>query len=224
MRTGFFISLEGPDGGGKGTQSALLAERLRAFGCDVVKTREPGGTNVPEAETIRALAVRKSGGDWTQTALCMLMFTSRHMHTVRLIEPALAAGKVVLSERFADSTYVYQCLVGGVHPETYRDLYRIAVGTRQPDLTIILDVDGETAARRMTQQILPHMNAAEKADDRFEAEGAAFQAKVRDGYLQVAKQHPDRCVIVDARQPVDKVAEDMWRIVEQRLNNHVRSL
>jgi dTMP kinase len=224
MRTGFFISLEGPDGGGKGTQSALLMTRLAAAGYAAIKTREPGGTNVPEAETLRDLAVRKAGGNWTPTALCMLMFTARHMHTVRLIEPALAAGQVVVSERFADSTYVYQCLVGGVPLDTYRDLYRIAVGTREPDLTLILDVDGQTAARRMTQQILPHMNAAEKADDRFEAEGAAFQTKVRAGYLQVARENPKRCVIIDASQPVDKVAQDMWNIVEQRLNIHVRSL
>jgi dTMP kinase len=214
-KTGFFISVEGPDGGGKSTQTRLLYDRLIAQGHDVVKTREIGGT--PEAETIRDLIVRKSGGDWLPLSMMMMISVARLEHTEKVIKPALAAGKIVLSDRYADSTYVYQVIANENNPDHYRTLYDLTLGHFEPDLTLILDVDPSTSVARMPHGNFAHIKAGEKEDDRFEQQGTALQKMTRDGYLQVARMHPNRCVVVDATADVDKVAEEVWKIVEQRV-------
>lgn len=218
MAGGFFISFDGPDGGGKTTQIETLRTKLSAKGYDVIKTREIGGT--PEAEKIRDLVVRKSGGNWSPMAQLLLAFTARLVHTEDLIKPALAANKVVLSDRYADSTYVYQVAVPGLPRERYDELYRFTLGDFKPDLTIILDVDPELGTARAGRSVQVNVSREEKADDRFEAQGATFQQQVRNVYLDVAQRNPERCVVVDAGRPVDQVADDVWKIVEQRMIAH----
>lgn len=149
---GFFITLEGGEGTGKSTQISLLAGFLREQGYDVVTTREPGGT--PEAEKIRELLVHRDGGNWTPAAECLLFFTARHMHVETLIKPALAAGKIVISDRFTDSTRAYQSYGHNVlPPEMIESVKQIAIGDFEPDLTFILDIDVKTGLRRAGKRL-----------------------------------------------------------------------
>lgn len=212
---GFFISFEGPDGGGKTTQIERLRVRLSDCGYNVMKTREIGGT--PEAEKIRNLIVPRSGGDWLPLSTMMMISVARYEHTERVIRPAVRSGQIVLSDRYADSTYVYQVVCGGNNPAHYQKLNDLTLDGYQPDLTIILNVDPTTSISRARASVQANVSAAEKADDRFEGQGSELQQRVRSGYLAIAVAHPDRCVVVDATQPVDKVTEDVWAIVEQRM-------
>ena len=212
---GLFIPFEGPDGSGKSTQIKLLRAELEKRNHPVVQTREIGGT--PEAETIRDLVVRKSGGDWPPLAQMLLISTARYMHTTQLIQPALARGSHVLSDRYADSTYVYQVAAGGVDPGAYAMLYQLTLDGFEPDLTIMLDIDPEVGVRRAIANVNGNVSASEKADDRFEAQGVAFQQKVRAAYLDIAHKNPGRCVVIDASRSVDEVAADVWKTVEQKL-------
>lgn len=212
---GFFISFEGPDGGGKTTQIERLRVRLADRGFNVIKTREIGGT--PEAEKIRNLIVPRSGGDWLPLSTMMMISVARYEHTERVIQPAVRAGQIVLSDRYADSTYVYQVVCGGNDVANYQTLNGLTLGGYQPDLTIILDVDPTTSISRARASVQVNVSAAEKADDRFEGQGSELQQRVRAGYLAIAAAHPYRCVVVDATQSVDKVTEDVWAIVEQRM-------
>lgn len=215
MGKGLFITFEGPDGGGKTTQIERLRVRLEQAGHDIVKTREIGGT--PEAEKIRDLIVRQSGGDWLPLSMMLLIAVARYEHTVRLIKPALEGGKTVLSDRYADSTYVYQVAAGQGTQKDYDEIYALTLGAFKPDLTFILDVDGQTAITRTGKSVQANVSREEKADDRFEARGSSFQDKVRQAYLDIADREPTRCYVIDATQSVDKVAQDVWKIVEQKV-------
>lgn len=218
MTRGFFISFDGPDGGGKTTQIERLRVRLEAMGHQVVKTREIGGT--PEAEKIRDLVVRKSGGNWSPLAQLLLAFTARLVHTEDLIKPALAQNKIVLTDRYADSTYVYQVVAGGLPPERFDEIYKFTLGSFKPDLTLILDVDAALATVRTGRSVQANVSREEKADDRFESQGETLQAVVRRSYLDIAARNPGRCVVIDASRPVDDVADIVWKTVEQRLIAH----
>ncbi len=220
MTQGFFISIEGPDGGGKSTQTTRLCTRLQEHGRHVIQTREIGGT--PEAEKIRDLVVRQSGGDWLPLSLMTMIAVARYEHTERKIKPALSSGAVVVSDRYTDSTYVYQVFAGKNNPDHYKILNHLTLGDFHPDLTIILDVDPTTSMARVHQgakQVQEHIKPGERSDDRFEAQGTSFQKLVREGFLGLAKAHPDRCVVVDATQSVDKVTAEVWKIVQQRIND-----
>lgn len=218
MTKGLFITFDGPDGGGKTTQIERLRVRLDQEGHTVIKTREIGGT--PEAEKIRDLIVRQSGGDWLPLSMMMLIAVARYEHTVRLIKPALESGKIVLSDRYADSTYVYQVAAGQGYQKEYDEICALTLGTFKPDLTFILDVDGKTAMTRTNKSVQINVSREEKADDRFEARGVSFQDKVRTAYLDIAAREPERCYVIDASQNVDKVSQDVWTILEQRLKTH----
>ncbi len=146
MNRGLFITLEGGEGSGKSTQIKALAERLRAQGYDVVTTREPGGT--PEAEKIRDLLVKRDGGKWTPMAEVLLLFAARAMHVDTLIKPALAAGKIVISDRFTDSTRAYQCYGHGVAMDILEGIDQLVLNGFKPDLTFILDVPVEQGLAR----------------------------------------------------------------------------
>jgi dTMP kinase len=219
MAKGFFISIEGPDGGGKSTQTNLLCTRLREVGRTVLQTREIGGT--PEAETIRDLVVRQSGGDWLPLSMMTMIGVARYEHTERKIKPALARGEIVVSDRYADSTYVYQVFCGHNKIDDYNQLTAMTLGNFGPDLTLILDVDPATSVQRIqhgAKQAQVHIKPGERSDDRFEAHGADLQRRTREGYLAIAAAHPERCVVIDATQSVEKVAEKLWAVVEQRIN------
>ena len=196
--TGHFISLEGIDGSGKSTQARRLADTLRAEGHDVVLTREPGGA--PGAEAIRELLVTGDGARWSAVAELLLFNAARRDHLENTIWPALAAGRVVVCDRFADSTRVYQGVARAPLGDLVERLHRLVIGT-DPDLTVIIDTDPETALARG--------RARGGTEDRFERFGLPFQQALRDGFATLARDNPDRCRIVDGNRAPDAVAADV---------------
>lgn len=209
-KRGLFITLEGGEGGGKSTQGKILRERLEKAGHAIVMTREPGGT--PEAEKIRTLIVDRAGGNWSPIAETLLLFAARQMHVQDLIEPALAAGKIVLCDRFTDSTRAYQGYAGGLSLDQIEEIKKVSIGTIEPDLTLILDIPADIGLTRSTRR-LAKTGATE---DRFEGKELAFHEKLRAGYLDIAKNNP-RCAIINATQDIDTVAEAIWSTVSKHL-------
>lgn len=209
---GLFITLEGGEGSGKSTQIKALAERLRADGHEVLVTREPGGT--PEAEKIRVLLVNRDGGNWTPEAEVLLLFAARHMHVEYLIKPTLAAGKIVISDRFTDSTRAYQCYGHGVPLETVRKLEDLVLKGFRPDLTFILDVPAEEGLKRADKRL----SRDRSSEDRFENIGVAFHERLRNGYLDIAKNDPVRCIVVDAAQEADRITETLLNAALKKIN------
>jgi dTMP kinase len=184
---GRFISFEGIDGSGKSTQVRALAATLRARGLEVVETREPGGA--PGAELIRALLVEGDPGRWSPETECLLFTAARRDHLERTIRPALARGATVISDRFADSTRVYQGVArAGLRPMVDA-LHALAVGV-EPDLTLVLDLPPQIALARGL--------ARGHAEDRFERLGFDFQARLRQGFLALAAEFPARCRVIPA--------------------------
>jgi len=207
--SGYFITFEGGEGSGKSTQIQLLVDHIsRALsGVAPIVTREPGGTD--SAESIRQLLVTGKAERWRAATEAMLMSASRHEHVAHVLRPALAAGKLVICDRYNDSTRAYQGLVGGVPREDIEALNRLACGDLVPDLTILLDMDVAEGLRR----------ASDRAGDesRFESKGLEFHQKVRTAFLDLAGRYPDRFVIVDAGRSVETVAADIVDIVMPRL-------
>lgn len=190
-----FITFEGIDGSGKSTQIRLLAASLRADGTEVVETREPGGAT--GAEEIRALLVSGAAGRWSPETECLLFTAARRDHLERTIAPALDRGATVLSDRFADSTRVYQGVARADLRAMVDALHALAIG-REPDRTLILDLDPALALRRGL--------ARGGTEDRFERFGPAFQERLRAGFLALAAEHSDRCRVVDASGDAETVA------------------
>ena len=201
-----FITFEGIDGSGKATQARLLADMLRGMGRKVVLTREPGGS--PGAEEIRALVLEGDPERWSAETELLLFTAARRDHLERLIEPALAAGKVVISDRFADSTRVYQGTRAGDLRASVDALHRLMI-KREPDLTFIIDMDPDTGHARAKGRAT--------AEERFEDFGAGLQAKLRQGFLALAREFPGRCVLVDGTRAIEDVAADVARTLQERL-------
>ncbi len=209
--SGLFITFEGGEGGGKSTQAAALTERLRCAGVEVLTTREPGGTGM--AERIRALLVTGEPEALSSTAEALLNYAARDDHLRRLIRPALAAGRVVICDRFMDSSRAYQGYAGDCPISLLDALERDVVGGTVPDLTIILDIDPATALRRKAAQFDDARAAEEEREDRFERKGLEYLRRVREAFLRIARENPERCVIIDAARPPEEVAVDVWRAV-----------
>ncbi|MGG7566976.1 dTMP kinase [Rhodovulum sp. DZ06] len=201
-----FISFEGGDGGGKTTQLRLLADALRGAGREVVATREPGGA--PGAEEIRRLVLEGAPGRWSAVSELLLFNAARREHLERTIRPALARGAVVLCDRFADSTRVYQGLGRdsgeGAPPEMVEALHALVIGL-EPDLTLILELPPEEALARAEARMAGASAAQGGAESRFERFGADFQSRVRDGFRALAAAHPARCRLVDASGAPEEV-------------------
>ena len=207
-KRGRFITIEGPDGSGKTTQVDRLAERLRAAGRPVVVTREPGGTRL--GEQLREILLARHGGVEPTDALTdAFLFEAARRHLVRqVIRPALEDEAIVVCGRYSDSTFAYQGFGAGVPLETLRALDEAATEGLRPDLTILLDLPAEAGLARVTPDDVT----------RFEAEhDLAFHRRVRDGFLRLAAEAPERFVIVDATRSADEVATEVWRAVEARL-------
>ncbi len=203
---GLFISLEGIDGSGKSTQARRLADMLRARGRDPVLTREPGGA--PGAEEIRRLLVEGDPDRWSPETEILLFTAARRDHLERTIRPALAMGRDVITDRFADSTRVYQGAARGDLRALVDDIHARIIGI-EPDLTLILDIDPEVALGRGL--------ARRSGEDRFEDFGLEFQHKLRAGFRALAAEAPGRCVLIDASHQADTIADDIARAVAQRL-------
>jgi dTMP kinase len=207
---GRFITFEGGEGTGKSTHATLVAERLRALGIAVQQTREPGGS--PGAEIMRYILLSGAARPLGANAEALLFAAARDDHLSTLIRPALVEGKWVVCDRFADSTRIYQGVAGDVDPMTIRALERIVVADTKPDLTFILDVPAKEGMRRAAKR-----RSGSEAADRFEAEALAFHDQLRDGFLMLAANEPDRCVLIDATTPKEEVANQIWRVVQKRL-------
>jgi dTMP kinase len=209
---GRFITFEGGEGTGKSTHAAMLASRLKAFGIGVQVTREPGGST--GAEIMRYILLSGVARPLGPNVEALLFAAARDDHLNSLIRPALARNQWVVCDRFADSTRIYQGVVGRVDPRAIRAMERIIVGDTRPNLTFILDVPANEGMRRAAAR----RSKTAGATDRFEAEALAFHEKLRDGFLTLAASEPDRCVLIDATMPKDQVAEQIWRVVVKKLD------
>ena len=199
-----FITFEGGEGAGKTTQIALLKTHLESLGKDVVLTREPGGT--PEAEKIRDLLVQREGGNWTPLAEIMLFFTARHMHVETKIKPALEQGKIVICDRFTDSTIAYQGYGHGFDLDKLMQIKDLSIGNFSPDMTFILDIPVNDGLARADQRM--HDNGA-STEDRFERIGTEFHERLRQGFLTTAKKDSQRCHIIDARGAIKDIHQQI---------------
>ncbi|MDE0255411.1 MAG: dTMP kinase [Rhodospirillaceae bacterium] len=188
-----------------------LAAWLDGQGIETVVTREPGGT--PGAEAVRALLVTGDTERWDATTEALLVSAARRDHAERLIRPGLARGAWVLCDRFADSTLAYQGYAGGLPLDGLTALTRFAVGDLTPDLTIVLDLPAEAGLARAGGR----MAAGPEAETRFEGRDLRFHEAVRDGFLDIARKEPARCVVLDATAPADDVARQIAAVVEGRL-------
>ena len=212
MSRGRFITFEGGEGAGKSTQVRRLAQRLAAqevlgVTSEVVVTREPGGS--AGAEAIRELLVHGATDRWSPTTETLLMYAARRDHIEQTIAPALDAGGWVICDRYADSTRAYQGAAGGVDPAFIQALEQNVLGEVAPDLTLILDVPVAVGLGRAA--------ARGEAVSRFEEKGADFHQRLRAAYLEIARQEPARCIVIDAVGELDTIEEAIWRAVSDRL-------
>lgn len=209
---GLFITFEGIDGSGKSTQARLLADALRQNGCDVVLTREPGGS--PGAEEIRRLVLEGDPDRWSAETEILLFTAARRDHLERTIAPALAAGKVVVCDRFADSTRMYQGLSRGERRALVDQLHALMIG-REPDLTLLIDMDPDEGLKRA--------RARRGTEERFEDFGPDLQRRMRAGFLALAAEYPARFRVIDGARPVDAVAADVLAAVQAAVQAAVRA-
>ncbi len=195
---GFFITFEGPEGCGKSTQSRLLYDFLKKSGYDCIYTREPGGTKT--GEMIRAILLNSKNIKISNLAETLLFEASRSQIVEEVIAPALAAGKIVICDRYSDSTVCYQGYAGRVPVKHIETIDSIATGALKPDLTILLDIDPATGLRR----------AKKKGMDRMEAKTLAYHRRVRSGYIGLSKKYPRRIKVIKVRNTVE-ATQDLVR-------------
>lgn len=207
MERGQFITFEGGEGAGKTTQLRLLAEALERAGIEVLTTREPGGS--PGAEAIRTLLVTGAVDRWDAHTEALLHTAARRDHLARTVWPALDRGTWVICDRFADSTLAYQGYGHGLPKDFITGLTRLAIGDFKPDLTLILDLPVEEGLKRA--------GGRGGAEDRYERMGTAFHERLRQGFLDIARQDGDRCAVVDATASPDHVHQAILRTVKSRL-------
>jgi dTMP kinase len=206
---GKLISFEGSEGSGKSTQIAQLAAHLDSLGYDVVTVREPGGTEI--GEQIRNIIVHNSKGDEMTPEAELLLFAAARAQLVReVIAPALMRGAIVLSDRFLDSSTVYQGIARNLALGPVNHINHFAVGNVMPDLTLVLDVPTEVSLARIRQR-------ASDLPDRMERENIDFYTKVREGYLLLAKELPNRLAVIDGSQSESTIQKQVWKAVEPRL-------
>ena len=206
---GCFITFEGIDGSGKSTQARLLADHLKAQGREVVLTREPGGS--AGAEEIRALVLQGEPDRWSAETEILLFTAARRDHLERTILPAIKAGKVVICDRFADSTRMYQGLSRGDLRGTVDQLHSLMIG-REPDMTILIDMDSDTGLSRALSR--------QGVEERFETFGSKLQAQMRASFLSLAKEFADRFVVIDGARGIDAVSVDVRKAVDDHLAAH----
>jgi dTMP kinase len=197
---GLFITFEGPDGSGKSTQARMLAERLRGAGRAVLESVEPGGT--PIGQQIRRILLDPANKELAATAELLLMFAARAQNVEQWILPALAQGKIVISDRFTDSSLAYQGAGRGLGAKTVRDLDRIACHGLTPDITFCIDIDSETGLARA--------QARGGAETRLEEQEIEFHHKVREAYHALARNEPQRFRLIDGNGTPEAIAAKIW--------------
>ena len=212
MSRGVFITLEGSEGCGKSTQARRLASRFEQAGRSVLITREPGGTAI--GEKIRDLLQFAPESFAMAAETEMLLFEASRSQLVReVIRPALEQGTIVISDRFFDSTTVYQGVARKLEPDIVATLNDFAAGGDRPDLTIVLDVDVATARARMLRRVRPTI-----ALDRMEQEPLEFYERVREGYRELARREPSRIRLLDGSRSADEIESQIWREVSERFS------
>ena len=209
VNAGIFITIEGGEGAGKSTQIEKLAASLRAAGKDVVTTREPGGSE--GAEQIRRLLVEGDVGRWDALTEALLHFAALRDHVEKVVRPALAAGKWVISDRFADSTMAYQGYGHDLGKEAILCLYDVVLGDFRPDLTIILDMPVADGLARTAER--------SGNEDRYERMASEFHEKLRRGFLEIAAAEPARCAVINAAEDVETVSQSVIQVVRDRLGS-----
>lgn len=202
---GLFISFEGIDGSGKSTQIKRLCESLRSQGYDVVLTREPGGSR--GAEEIRSLVLEGDPDRWSAESEILLFTAARRDHLEKTISPAIEAGKIVLCDRFADSTRMYQGISRGDLRNVVDELHSLMIG-REPDITFIIDMDPKVGLSRAKSR--------QTSEERFEDFGEELQSKMRAGFLALAQEFPNRCELIDGNRDMDVVAADILERAKAR--------
>lgn len=205
---GRFITFEGGEGAGKSTQVRRLREKLAELGIEAVATREPGGST--GAEIMRHLILSGAAKPLGPLAEAALFAAARADHLDATIRPALARGAWVVCDRFADSTRVYQGVLGNIDPRLIAALEEVTVGETRPDLTLILDIPAEEGLSRATAR-------SGSGADRFESEGVGFHRSLREAFRALAENEPQRCVLIDARPDADTVTDAIWTAVQERL-------
>ncbi len=214
MTGGRFITFEGGDGVGKTTQISRLAERLEGVGRRCRLTREPGGTAF--AERLRALILDPTTPEHSPLSEALLFVAARHDHVERLIRPSLGEGVWVLCDRFIDSTRAYQGVAGNIDGATLRALENLVHPDCAPDLTIILDLEPAKGAERRAARDQEAGRVVGEGGDRYERRDVGFQMKLRQAFLDIAADEPERCRVVDAGRGIEAVSADIWRLVTER--------
>lgn len=206
VRAGRFITVEGIDGCGKSTQARLLVEELERAGYDVLALREPGGVAI--SEKIRALLLDPANAEMSATCELLLYEAARAQLVHEVVAPALAQGRMVVCDRFYDSTTAYQGYAGGVPLDAVERANALAVGDFQPALTLVFDIDPALAAERTVS----------RAQDRMEAKGMEYQRRVAEGFRAVAAANPDRVKLIDASRDIDAIHADVMAAVGAMLS------
>jgi len=206
---GRFISFEGGEGSGKSTQIKILAERLAGAKLHAIVTREPGGS--PGAEIVRHVVLSGAARPLGPVAEAMLFAAARRDHLENLIKPALSRGKWVVCDRFLDSTRVYQGILGEAGRPFVKGLEKLTVGDALPDITFILDIPAEIGLARARER------RAGGKPDRFEREDLGFHERLNAAFRDIAKEEPNRCVLINANRTKDQVAAEIWMHVKKRL-------
>jgi dTMP kinase len=204
MPPGLFVTLEGPEGGGKTTQAGLLVEALERQGREALLCAEPGGGPIPRA--IRALLLDPASAGMTPRAELLLFLAARAQHVEETIRPALDAGRIVVCDRFSDSTLAYQGYAGGLDRDRVTALNAFATGGLLPDLTLVLDIDAREGLVRQQEW------------NRMEAKGLQYHERVREGFLDLARRFPERIRVLDASRPIDALHAEIVAIVATRLD------
>jgi dTMP kinase len=213
--TGTFITFEGGEGSGKTTVINRIGERLTADGYKVVTTREPGGT--PQGERVRSLIVQGEIDSWSPLEEVLLIFAARHAHVAQVIYPALRDGKIVLCDRFTDSTRAYQGYGHGLDLALIESVNDLILNGFSPDLTFVLDVDPRIGVERSKRHLATESFGIESLEDRYEHMDLSFHDRLRAGFLDIAQKSPDRCHVIEDKQSIDDVSAQVFEILQTKM-------
>ncbi|MEK9200274.1 dTMP kinase [Ureibacillus sp. 179-F W5.1 NHS] len=208
MKRNLFITFEGPEGAGKTTILTKIVERLEQLKIDIMATREPGGIEI--AEKIREVILNPEHTAMDERTEALLYAAARSQHFFEKVEPAIQKGKLVLCDRFIDSSLAYQGYARGIGIDEVLAINEFAIGKRMPDLTILFDLEPKVGLARIHSHNDREVN-------RLDVESLSFHEKVREGYQLLVKRYPNRIKVVNADQPIDKVVEDVWHLLSETL-------